>query len=57
MKHKIQLKDKLNFCDKNDVIFLMGCVQEQSASLFGKFVLFEGEFYTYASGFVARDIK
>ena len=25
-EHKIELKDELDFCDKIDVIFLVGCV-------------------------------
>ena len=40
-----------------DVIFSMGCVQEQWSSLPCKFIVFEGDFYAYLSSFVARDIK
>ena len=53
----MELENELGFCDDIDAIFSMGCVQEQSEFLNCKFIVFEGDFYTYLSGFVGRDMK
>ena len=50
------LKDEFDLRDENDVIFLIGCIQEK-LEFFINYIVFEGDFYTYLSDFVGRDIK
>ena len=53
----MELKDELDFCDDIDTIFSVGCIQEQPEFLNCRLIVFEGDFYTFLSGFVGRDIK
>ena len=53
----MELKDEFDFSDDVDAIISIGCFQEQSELLNCKLIVFEGDFYTYLSGFVGRDIK
>ena len=54
----IGLKEEPDFCDEIDVIISVGCIQySNQSSLCCKYIVFEGDYYTYLSGFAARDIK